>query len=108
MKLVQNSGVDRVIDLVQPYLKPGSQLGCVTPSFSLFAFAELRDALIKLERVQLILPPADDALEFMGREGDRANRNKIQARGLANQCAQWLPTAAVAGDAARRCENAIG
>lgn len=90
MKLVPNSGADRVIDLVRPHLRPGSQMGCVTPSFSLFAFAELRDALAKLERVQLILPPGDDTLEFLGGEGDRANRNRLQARWLANQCADWL------------------
>jgi hypothetical protein len=90
MKLVPNSGADRVIDLVRPHLKPGSQLSCVTPSFSLFAYAELRDALAKLERVQLILPPTEDALEFLGGEGDRASRNRLQARWLANQCAQWL------------------
>ena len=90
MKLVPNSGADRVIDLVRPHLKPGSQLSCVTPLFSLFAYAELRDALAKLERVQLILPPAEEALEFLGGEGDRASRNRLQARWLANQCAQWL------------------
>ena len=90
MKLVPNSGTDRVIDLVRPHLKPDSQMGCVTPSFSLFAFAELRDALAKLERVELILPTGDDALEFLGGGGDRANRNQLQARRLANQCADWL------------------
>ncbi|MGS0755344.1 DEAD/DEAH box helicase family protein [Roseateles sp. GG27B] len=90
MRLVPNSGADRVIDLVHPQLKPGSQLGCVTPSFSLFAYAELRNALAELDRVQLILPPADDALEFLGSEGDRTNRNRLQARWLANQCANWL------------------
>ena len=90
MKLVPNSGTDRVIDLVRPHLKPDSQMGCVTPSFSLFAFAELRDALAKLERVELILPTGDDALEFLGGGGDRANRNQLQARWLANQCADWL------------------
>ena len=90
MRLVQNSGVDRVVDLMRPHLKPGSQLGCVTPSFSLFAFAELRDALTKLERVQLILPPQNDSLQYLGGDGDRANRNRLQARWLANQCANWL------------------
>ena len=90
MKLVPNSGTDRVVDLVRPHLKPGSQLGCVTPSFSLFAYAELRDALAKLDRVQLILPAEDDSLEFLGVEGDRANRNRLQARWIANQCASWL------------------
>jgi hypothetical protein len=90
MKLIQNSGVDRVVDLMRPHLKAGHQLGCVTPSFSLFAFAELRDALAKLDRVQLILPSTDHELDFLGGEGDRAARNRLQARWLANQCAKWL------------------
>ncbi len=90
MRLVQNRGADRVVDLMRPHLKPGTRLGCVTPSFSLFAFAELSEAMAKLDRVQLILPPVDEPLDFMGGSGDRANRNKLQARWLANQCAQWL------------------
>lgn len=90
MRLIQNSGSDRVIDLMRSHLKPGHHLACVTPSLSLFAFAQLRDVLAKLERVQLILPPADDTLEFLGGEGDRASRNQLQARWLANQCAKWL------------------
>jgi hypothetical protein len=90
MKLINNSGTDRVIDLMRPHLAQGHQLACVTPSFSLFAFAELREALAKLEGVQLILPPADDGLEFLGGEGDRAARNRLQSRWLANQCAKWL------------------
>jgi hypothetical protein len=40
--------------------------------------------------VQLILPPADEGLDFLGREGDRAARNRLQSRWLANQCAKWL------------------
>ena len=95
MKLVPNSGADRVIDLLRPHLQPGGQLGCVTPALSLFAFAELRHALASLEQTQLILPPDDEALEFLGSEGDRIHRNQLQARWLANQCAQWLSTGKV-------------
>ena len=90
MKLIHNTGADRVIDLIRPHLKHGNQLGCVTPSFSLYAFAEMRDALSVLDRVQLILSPDDGALEFLGAEGDRAARNRLQARWLANQCANWI------------------
>ena len=90
MKLIHNTGADRVIDLMRPHLKHGSQLGLVSPSFSLFAFAELRDALAGLEKVQLILPPDDEGLEFLGGEGDRATRNRLQARWLAVQCAKWI------------------
>jgi hypothetical protein len=90
MKLINNIGSDRVIDLIRTHLKPGHQLGCVTPSFSLFAFAEMSDLLTKLERVQLILPPVDAELDFLGGENDRASRNRLQSRWLANQCAKWL------------------
>ena len=90
MKLIHNTGADRVIDLIRPHLKHGNQLGCVTPSFSLYAFAEMREALSLLDRVQLILSPDDGALEFLGAEGDRAARNRLQARWLANQCANWI------------------
>jgi hypothetical protein len=45
MKLIHNTGTDRVIDLIRQHLKRGSQLGCVTPTFSLFAYAELIESL---------------------------------------------------------------
>ena len=90
MRLIQNAGTDRVIDLIRPHLRHGNQLGCVTPSFSLYAFSEMREALSALDRVQLVLPPDDDVLEFLGAEGDRAARNRLQARWLAKQCADWI------------------
>lgn len=90
MKLVQNSGADRVIDLLLPHLTPGCKLGCFTPSFSLHAFAELREALTGLKQVQLVLPDDNDLLQLLGGEGDRAQRNRLQARWLAKQCVQWL------------------
>lgn len=90
MRLINNSSADRVIDLLRPHLKPGHQLACVTPSFSLFAFAELREGLARLEQVRFILPQTDEGLAFLGAEGDRAARNRLQARWLANQCARWL------------------
>lgn len=74
MKIIHNRGSDRVIDLILPHLVGGHQLGCVTPTFSLFAFAELRQALATLDRVQLLLPPRLDELEFLGGTGDRAAR----------------------------------
>lgn len=90
MRLVNNNGSDNVINLIRPSLQEGNQLGCITPSFSLFAFAELRDALSKLGRIQLILPPADDGLDFLGGAGDRLSRNRLQGRWLANECGRWL------------------
>lgn len=90
MRLVQNRGGDRVIDLMHPLLAGGQALDCVSPALSLFAFAELREALMRLARTQMILPAEGVDLAFLGGEADRAARNRLQSRWLANQCAEWM------------------
>jgi len=90
MRLIHNTGADRVIDLIRPHLKLGSQVGCVTPSFSLFAFSELRDALTQLSCFELVLPAEGESLQWLGGSGDRAARNRLQARWLALECARWI------------------
>ena len=90
MRLVNNLGTDRVIDLMRPHLNRGSQLSCVSPSLSLFAFAELREALMQLGVVNLVLPADDESLSLLGGDGDRAARNRLQVRWLARMCAKWL------------------
>lgn len=90
MKLIRNTGTDRVIDLIQPHLRSGNQLDCISPTFSLFAFAQLRAALFDLGRTHLILPSEEGLLELLGADGDRADRNRLQARWLAIQCLKWL------------------
>ena len=90
MKLIQNRGADRAVDLLRPHLKAGQSMALMTPTFSLHAYAELRDALVRVSRTQLILPGEGQDLEIQGGEGDRAARNRLQTRWLANQCAAWL------------------
>lgn len=90
MKLVQNRGADRAIDLLRPHLTTGQSMAFMSPTLSLHAFAELRDALAKLADSQLILPSEGDDLQLLGGDGDRAARNRLQGRWLANQCAAWL------------------
>lgn len=94
MRLVQNTGTDRVVDLLLGNLRPGGTLGCASPSFSLFAFAELQAALAALGRVQLVLPDQSLASDLLGGVNDRAARNRLQVRWLAAQCCQWLQTKA--------------
>ncbi|MDA8260424.1 MAG: helicase-related protein [Betaproteobacteria bacterium] len=90
MRIVGNTGTDRVVDLLRPRLLQGSRLDVVSPSFSLFAFAELLDLLSGIEKAQLLLPPAEADLALLGSESDRAARNRLQARWLARRCAQWV------------------
>ena len=90
MRLVQNRGADRVVDLLEPHLHAGQSLGFMTPKFSLQAYAELRQAIARLDSVRLILPSEDQDLELLGSDGDRAARNRLQTRWLANECAAQL------------------
>ena len=45
MKLIKNTGDDRVIDEVRAALGPQSTLDIATPAFSLFAFGETKELL---------------------------------------------------------------
>lgn len=87
MKIVQNAGSDRVIDLVRPRLSAGSGLDVVSSSLSVFAFEELRKELSRLEQLRLMLPPPESDLSIIGGEADRAARNRLQTRWLAGQLA---------------------
>lgn len=56
MKIVRNTGSERVIDLIRPKIQPGGQLDAATPSLSLFAFNELLTDLDALKASRLLGP----------------------------------------------------
>jgi hypothetical protein len=58
MKLIKNTGGDRVIDELRQALAPPASLALASPAFSLFAFAELRDLLERLDTCRMVLPEA--------------------------------------------------
>ncbi|MHB9129724.1 MAG: helicase-related protein [Armatimonadota bacterium] len=91
MKLIKNSGNDRVVDELRRYLAPQATLDVASPAFSLFAFAEVRELLMNLSACRLILP-ADETgdLSLLGTASDRPFRNRLQVRWLAKQCADWI------------------
>ena len=90
MKLVRNTGTDRVIDLLRPGLTAGRQLDVITPAFSLFAFSEMLRELTALTQCRLLLPPASAGLAVLGSEADRAARNRLQTRWIAGCLVKWL------------------
>lgn len=90
MKILKNSGNERVIDVIRPFLRDGGHLDMVSPSLSLFAFAELLGELSKLARTRLLLPSTKADLALLGTAADRAARNRLQQRWLAKRCAAWL------------------
>ncbi|MCA9631880.1 MAG: helicase, partial [Myxococcales bacterium] len=90
MRILNNTGTDRVLDLVRPELAQASRLDLVTPAWSLFAFAELLEELKRLKGVRVVLPAQGHELELLGGAADRAARNRLQSRWLAGRCASWL------------------
>lgn len=91
MRLIKNSGSDRVIDELRQCMQPQAAMDIASPSFSLFAFAELQDLLSNTSKARLALPaPAHGNLELLGTEADRPFRNRLQVRWLAKQCADWI------------------
>ena len=95
MKLIKNSGDDRVVDALRSSLAALSTLDVASPAFSAFAYGELRELLGKIAKCRIVLP--DDKagdLSLLGSSSDRPFRNRLQARWLARQCHQWVETLA--------------
>ncbi|MGH9351683.1 MAG: helicase, partial [Terriglobia bacterium] len=91
MRLIKNTGNDRVIDELRQSLPSQSSLDVASPAFSLFAFAELRQLLEKLAACRVVLPSAKDGdLGLSGADADRPFRNRLQLRWLARECARWI------------------
>ena len=57
MKLVRNTGTDRVVDVIRPHLGRGHRLDLLTSALSLFAFEEISREARDLEGCRLVLPP---------------------------------------------------
>lgn len=91
MRLIKNSGSNRVVDELRQVLVPQGSLDIASPAFSLFAFGEIREQLARLAKCRLLVPASEAGdLSLLGTSSDRAYRNRLQARWLARQCAAWL------------------
>jgi len=90
MKLVRNTGNDRVVDIVSRELMTSRSLDVVTPHLSIFGFAALRETLERIVSTRMIVPPVGSDMMILGHEADRAARNRLQARWLAKRCEAWL------------------
>ncbi|HEY5504907.1 MAG TPA: SNF2-related protein, partial [Sedimentisphaerales bacterium] len=91
MKLISNTGTNRVIDALRQSFQSGASLDIATPFLSLFAFSELRDLLNHAKHSRLILPLNPDGdLTLLGSAADRPARNRLHARWLARECANWI------------------
>ncbi len=94
MRIVPNTGTDRVVDLIWPWIQAGHRINLASGALSLFAFGELAGNLARMAGVHLVLPPDNTELDLLGSAADRAARNRLQGRWLAGRCAEWIEKAA--------------
>lgn len=90
MRLIRNSGRERVVDLLQPALAAAHCMDVVSPKISLFGFVELLDQLKRLDSARLVLPSTWKSEGLLGDEVDRVARNRLQTRRLAAELSRWI------------------
>ncbi|NLF69853.1 MAG: hypothetical protein GX575_12475 [Candidatus Anammoximicrobium sp.] len=91
MRLIRNSGGDRVVDELRQSLGSHGTLDIATAGFSLFAFAEVQELLSRLSKCRLLAPDGQTTdLILLGGPSDRSYRNRLLGRWLAKQCEAWL------------------
>ncbi len=91
MKLIKNSGNERVVDELRRCIVAESTLDIATPAFSLFAFGEVRALLSNVTGCRLVVPNSESCdLSLLGSSSDRMARNGLQSRWLATTCIDWV------------------
>ena len=95
MKLLSNSGSDRVLEWLRASLSAQGRLDVASSELSLFAFGAAETNLADSTAARLLLPAKGSDLSLLGRPADRPSRNMLLSRGLAARCADWLVAKAV-------------
>ena len=90
MRLIQNTGNDRVIDLLRDWLVPGSSVDVMSPAFSIFAYAEVRELLESSPCRLLLGAPEEVEASLFGGSADIAARGRLQGRWVAELAADWI------------------
>ena len=91
MRIVSNTGTDRVVDILRPRLEVGNRVDLASQALSLFTFAELAGNLARMANVRLVLPPDESDLDLLGSVADSAPPAiACKPRWLAGRCADWI------------------
>lgn len=95
MRLLRNTGTDRVLDKLRAWFSLGTAVDLMSPAFSLHAFSETRAILAEAGRVRMLLGEADTLpLALFGGADDIVYRGKLQGRWLARTAHEWIESKA--------------
>jgi hypothetical protein len=90
MRIVSNTGTERVVDELRATLSRGSSLDGASDGLSLFAYAALRSHLREIEKCRLVLSSGAAHEDVLGAPSDRPLRNQLNVRWLAQRCGAWI------------------
>jgi hypothetical protein len=90
MKMLRNTGQERVVDVLRPLLPGAAQFDLATSRISLYAFAALAQELKAVQSARLIVSAELDPANLLGTDVDRPLRNGLGAPRLAEVFAAWL------------------
>lgn len=91
MDLIKNTGRERVLDKLEDWLRAGSAVDIMSPSFSLHAVAEVSGFLKRADDVRLLLENRAFLTSLLfGGHSDIGYRNRLQSRWLARSTLDWL------------------
>jgi hypothetical protein len=99
MKILPNSGSERVIDRLHASIKKSSHIDIATTELSLFAFGELREVLERCTNARLAITEPKAQIEqslgsslgsLLGSPAERSYRNRLEATYIAKQMESWL------------------
>jgi hypothetical protein len=91
VKLIKNTGSDRVAEELKAALREGAAFDLVSPNLPLFAFGELYSSLSTIGHARLLLSPiALQSDVLLGNASERPFRNRLSAFANARRAAGGL------------------
>lgn len=94
MKVLRNTGQERVIDVLRSQLASQNQLDVATSALSLYAYQELIQDFSRLNKTRLIVAEGINVHNLIGADADRASRNRLLSPWLATELAAWIQRSA--------------
>jgi hypothetical protein len=98
MKLITNSGTERVLDELRTWQTDKTPINIMSPCFSVHAFDEVADQFEKAADFRLILGNDEIVAQgLFGGPNETAMRAKLKGRWLAKRASAWLKKSAKVG-----------
>ena len=92
--ILDNKSLGNVVSELKGNISSGCALSVVSALFSLYAYDELKQELLKVDKFRLLVPDLNDEDSFLrnlpGSQLDRHLRNRLDVTRIARECSEWM------------------